>query len=54
MYYFFVAKYTLVNYFVIKGNGKTVKSRCGPAAVTDDENRDYATIAYDGKARQVG
>lgn len=33
--------------------GKTVKNRRGPAAVTEDENRNNATVRMDGKARQV-
>jgi len=39
---------------IARANGKTVKGRCGPAAVTGYESRDYATIASDGKARLVG
>ena len=34
--------------------GKTVKIRCGPAAVTGDERRMIATVLMDGKARQLG
>ena len=49
----FLAKKSKVEYniTIIRANGKTVKCRCGPAAVTGDENRDDATISYDGKAR---